>query len=522
MSDKPVLLDEWISRHFDEDLDPAARENLAEALQSDPSARRAFAATARLHYSLEAMAAPTLKPSRKPKWVRRLACGSAAAVAAAGVFAGSWYFLNAGKFSAARVTVWDPVVPSKDPVNLPGPRLIPKRVVKATAAPGIAASGEEEVMNLLSRYYVNVSPQGLTVPQALRQLEEAIQFENILKRPELDQLAFRAGKSWDPESADPRVFTPEQPPMTVSNYLEICRLYREVLSSGGPIPGSPNVPLVDEGTDADGAALVPEVREYRVTKDFIDVNALPLPRPEGNAAAARLARSFGIQLNQNESATFSSNPSTLTVYASRRKLDQLRIRMAQSLSGRASNVFLVCQYRKLSRASLPPGFDESSGMILTDQDWQNFQESSARNPANAVVAMPSMIVRAGQKGRLDMLKEIGIKDKPSEQIGASQSMVASLCGELVRVEGSLDLGVMEGLGMPGALPDLGLVSGGHTTPTTFKTEYELWLPDKSTGLFIAESPQAEGFVTLICITSTLIDQSGQARSGEVGGAGQGK
>jgi hypothetical protein len=64
--------------------------------------------------------------------------------------------------------------------------------------------------------------------------------------------------------------------------------------------------------------------------------------------------------------------------------------------------------------------------------------------------------------------------------------------------------------MPGEFKALGLSNqGGAVVPEYFKTEYELWLPDRSTGLFVVDSPQAEGFVTLVCLTPTIVDAAGE-------------
>ena len=99
-----------------------------------------------------------------------------------------------------------------------------------------------------------------------------------------------------------------------------------------------------------------------------------------------------------------------------------------------------------------------------------------------------------------------------ENIGIRQGILPLLCGELIRVEGLVELGVLDGLEMPGGgiFKAMGLSNqGGAVVPKDFKTEYELWLPDRSTGLFVMDSPQAEGFVTLVCLTPTMVDAAGE-------------
>ena len=502
MNEAPATTEELISRHFDEALPPAEHQRLMEALNADPGARLSFAATARLHAGLEALA-PALPPVRKRRLTRWLLTGAAAAAV---VIAGGILFLNHRDRFQTSITLEDMDARPDGKPEKPRPPGLTKRVVKSPAAALTAGTEPVNVTELLSRYYVNVSPHGLTVSQALVQLEEAIKFENVLKRPELDQLTFSASTSVDLGSADPVVYTPRKAPLTVQDYIETCGLYRYVIQNpGSSIQNRQRIALTPPSMTG-----APEVREFRVPADFVSSREIEPPYPEGNAAAARLARSFGIRLVGDESATFSSNPPTVTVCAVPGKLDQLSMRMEQALGGNPKQIFITTQYLKLPRTLLPAGFDEESGMILGDEALRRFLDLAAKDKKVAIAAAPSVIVRAGQRAKLDVLREVVSQQTETENIGMSQCIVPVLCGELIRVEGLVELGVLDGLEMPGGFQALGLSNQGVPRPEYFRTEYELWLPDRSTGLFVVDSPQVEGFVTLVCLTPTMVDPAGES------------
>ena len=501
MNEAPATTEELISRHFDEALPPAEHQRLIDALNTDPGARLDFAATARLHAGLEALA-PALPPVRKSRFPRWALAGAAAAAV---VIAGGVLFQTHRDGFKTSITLADMDARPDGKPEKPKPPGLTKRVVKSPAAALTAGTEPVNVTELLSRYYVNVSPHGLTVSQALVQLEEAIKFENVLKRPELDQLTFSASTSVHLESVDPVVYTPRKAPLTVQDYIETCGLYCQVIQNpGSSIQNPPRI--APAPVPLSGA---PEVREFRVPADFLASRGNEPPYPEGNAAAGRLARSFGIRLVGDESATFSSHPPTVTVCAVPGKLDQLSMRMEQAFGSIAKQIFVSTKYLKLPRALLPAGFDEESGMILRDEELRRFLDLVAKDKTAAIVASPSVIVRAGQQAKLEVIRKVGSQPTETENIGMSQGILPVLCGELIRVEGLVELGVLHGLEMPGGFQALGLSNEGAPRPKHFKTEYELWLPDRSTGLFVADSPQAEGFVTLVCLTPTMVDAAGE-------------
>jgi hypothetical protein len=503
MNEAPTAPDELISRHFDGPLSPPEHQRLADALLTDPVVRADFVATARLHAGLEALAPPQPLVRKRPmlRWL------ATAGIAAALVAAGSLVFLKDNDGFVTRITLEDMDASLEAKLEESKPTRLTKRVLKSPASALTQGAGAIILPEFLSRYYVNVSPHGLTVPQALAQLEEAIKFENALKRPELDRLTFSASASFDPGSDDPVVFMPRKGPLTVPEYVEICRLYRSVIQNPESIHQSPP-PLAVTLESMSGPL---EVKEFRVPPDFLGFHASETSFPEGNAAAARLARSFGIRLTGDESATFSSQLSTVTVCATPGKLDQIASRLDHSFQSIIHQVFITTKYLKVPRALLPAGFEEESGLVLDADALQLYLDLVAREKSAAVVTAPSVIVRNNQQSKIEVIQQL-VSGKNIEigHVGVSQGILTSLCGELIRVEGVVEFGVLTGMELPGDFNRLRLSDAGVTgLPKYFKTEYELWLPDRSTGLFVVESPQEEGFVTLICLTPTLIDQAGE-------------
>ena len=253
-----------------------------------------------------------------------------------------------------------------------------------------------------------------------------------------------------------------------------------------------------------------EIREFKVPADFLTIGGNKPPYAEGNAAAAVLARSFGIRLSNEESATFSPNPPTLTVLSTRGKLDQITRRLEWHEGNNLSQqIFVTTHYLILSRASLPAGFDQESGQIMTAAEYSGFLSTVTNDRNAATLQVPSIIVRSNQWSTMEIAQKIGSNDSKTNNAGLSQDAKATLCGEVIRIEGLIKFGVLKGMKLLNGLDKLGLVTTESPLPQYFNTEYELWLPDRSTGLFVADSPQPEGFVTLVCLTATMIDAAGQ-------------
>ncbi|MDB6069709.1 MAG: hypothetical protein JWL81_880, partial [Verrucomicrobiales bacterium] len=504
MNETPAPVAELISRHFDETLPPHEQEQLRLALATDPSALLDFAATARVHAQLEALA-PPLPIAKKPILFRRLAALSAAALLTGGCFV---LFSNYQNRTIERVTLTDP---DKLP-DLPAPPSKPthssKRIIKAPASLVASDPANTDIQELLSRYYVPISPAGLTVPEALRQLGTAIREADLFNRPQLQGLRFDAGDSLIPGQENATVYSPLLPPMTVSNYLKICRSHRLVIEQNTNLNFPFNVhtsppPALDELAE-------PITTAYTVSADFADPSTMTPPFPEGNAASAKLARDYGIALTNDESASFSSRPPTLTLHARKWKQDLfarlLDVETVGGLPRRPMQLHISGSWFKIAKSLLPAGFDEESGMVLTKEAIKVLTDKMAASPGSVNYGTPSVITRAGQTATVEVRDTL---PPTGEWFGFVQSMTATPVGDLIKVEGMLDLGILGGHAMPGGMNDLGLSAVQAAVPdvkaTHFLTEYELWLPDNSTGLFLADCPASPDSCLLICIRAGFID-----------------
>jgi hypothetical protein len=191
---------------------------------------------------------------------------------------------------------------------------------------------------------------------------------------------------------------------------------------------------------------------------------------------------------------------------------QLAIRLGILAGKTPDQYFLTNTYLRLPRRLLPLGFDEAGGLVMATAELVAFLKSVEASPGTVYTA-PSLICRAGQEAMIEMTDEIGGRPKQENNVGLRQNIKATPSGELFRVDGLISLMVLEKKNMPGGMDVLGLQSTnvpGVTVPgiQSFKTSYEVWLPDRSTALFVVDSPQPEGFVTLVCLTVTAVDPTG--------------
>lgn len=243
--DAPPSVDELISRHFDEALPSAEHQRLTAALDADVAARLYFVDTARLHAGLEALAPALLRVKKRyvGGWVL---AGAAAAL----MLGGAVLFWSQPLRDQIRITLQDLDAVPDGKSEKPKLTGLAKRIVKSPAAALPAGAPALDVQELLSRYYVNVSPNGLTVPEALGQLEDAIKKVNILHRPELDQLSFVADVANYTQPFDPPVKANAKIPMTVERYLKICSQFRQIVQEpGGKRYGDPGFSVQYKGLE---------------------------------------------------------------------------------------------------------------------------------------------------------------------------------------------------------------------------------------------------------------------------------
>ncbi|MDB6136490.1 MAG: hypothetical protein JWM59_4733 [Verrucomicrobiales bacterium] len=548
-SSAPSPADDLISRHFDEPLSPEDHQRLTKLLHDDPQAVHDFVATARLHRALESLspARPVRGKNRPLRWIR---IGAGTAAAAAAVIAGGWVIFQRNvpvPHQQARVTVEDIVPPPQDSVK-PEPVDLKKRILKIAGATALNQP-QPDLDQLLDRYFVNVTPHGLTVPEALKQLEQAIREVNILNRPVLNQLSFAAGVSIEPGVEDPVVRTPLTPPLTVKIYLEACGLFRQVTRQPGnvvyglaPLGSGGNVELI--------------TKSYRLPRNFpAKLPRKPRPAPAGAAdpfekpatedpepSAWSALNEFFVnpqekgasahftgleagealdQLEEAGSGKLRDSGARLVVQGSSNTLNLLDNRLEFFWTHRPFNpIFVAGIVYSAPRTSLPPGFDEGSGAISTQTEGQEYIKAVEATGAGLFRA-PSVIVRPGQRSKVEIIREVPQPPSSTQfsNMGLTVGVEAVYSGECIKLEGTVELSFLgkevvrksdaasnsEGTGLEMDLREPE-VSDGKVH--SFKTEYELWLLDQSTGLFTLDVPLANGQVAAIQLTATSIDPQG--------------
>lgn len=532
----PVPADELISRHFDGPLPPEDHERLTRLLHDDPQALLDFVATARLHQALENRAAvprpgaASGKRKRPLRWFVGVSIGAAAAAAL--VAGGGWMIFGtsqggAGQRSGVVVTVSDiPPPPPEQLAKAEAPGL-KKRIVKVA---GAAAAGQEQpdLEELLGRYYVDVTPHGLTVPQALRQLDQAVREVNILNRPGMNQLRYEIGASVEPEAEDPVVLTPLVPPMTVKTYLETCGLFRKVTRQpGNVVYGRDPWPPVNSAQLVTKIWPVPPDFLSSMPKKLLNVNlasaVATVPGQTSKAEQPKWTAWEGVNefflkpLEEGSTAVFSAGSSKLVVRSSLASLRLFEERLNSYLAPKAiSQIFITSRICTMPRTALPAGFDEKSGLIMSDAEFQICMRTLSQTSEANLFTSPSVIARAGQRSLVEIAKEVPPSNTQEkwEDMGLFIDIQAQLRSELIQLEGKVRLGVRENkvidesepaykLNM--ALPEP-LASDGKVH--SFTTEYELWIPDGQTALITLDVPLDHNWVAVLFITPTQIDPQG--------------
>ncbi|MES2706711.1 MAG: hypothetical protein V4726_08940 [Verrucomicrobiota bacterium] len=561
----PPPADELISRHFDGALPPDEHQRLTELLHGHPQVLLDFVATARLHHRLEGLA-PVRPAVRKKPFLRWIGIGTAAAAAVAAVTGGGWAVFRPSSTgeNQARVTVTDLTPPPADAVR-PSPVNLRKRTVKAAGA--TALTQQPDLEELLGRYYVNISPHGLTVPQALKQLEEAIRAVNLLNRPALNQLRFTVGESVEPGVEDPVVRTPlPAASMTVKAYLETCALFRQVTRQPGNVPvnGPQPASVRWKGVDPGSQSGTLQTRVYKVPADFLSsvprkpesgggtvgdpVRASPMDFPrlmtafssggmvrdpfqappvESKPTAWQVVNEFFVTPQaEGSTVTFSAGTSRVVMRGSLISLDLFHERLESfTAHQKTDQIFLTGKICSMPRAVLPAGFDEMSGMILTDSEWQMYMRALSQTKGVDLFTTPSVIVRPGQRSKIEIIQEVApaVPGAEAKNTGLTVEVEAQPCGEFIRLAGTVEVGLFGKevvTGSPSQPLNMELrepeVSDGK--PHYFPTEYEIWAPDRSTGMITLDVPLAQerNLVATMGLTATRIDPSGAPLDGQPG------
>jgi len=368
-------MDDLISQHFDGALPPAAHQRLTTALTSDPAACRDFAATARLHAGLEALA-PPLPPARK----RRPAFWFLTSAAAAALLAtGSFFLFHHHPASKTTITLEDQNARPDDAPGKPKPSSLTKRIVKAPASALTIGAEPLNVQKLLSRYYVKLNPAGLTVPEVMTGLEQAIKDANVMNRPELDQLSFQVGTPVNPVTPPGFRFPLDNAarplPFSAREIINLCaKTYRI--------------------TQAPDGHQYPEERKA-VTRD------------------EEWVAKWGVGLFMTSISVDNSGIGPCQFTTS-----------ALIFTG--------------PRALLPEGFDEESGLLLDDRDAKEFESILQKSKEASLMRTPLVQQSFDQRCTVDSSGDEAWV--PGVVTDYQWTVECTLTGELVKVSGTVGVG----------------------------------------------------------------------------------
>ena len=458
MNDAPFSLDDLISRHFDEALPLAEHQRLTAALNTDFEVRLDFVEAARLHAGLDALA-PALPPVKKRHVGGWVLAGAAAALMIGGVV----LFWKQPRGEQARIAVENTDGVSDGKSEESKSSGLVRRVVKS---PAVAQSPEPvNAHEFLERYYVDASPNGLTVPEALKLLEHSIKSANYFRRPELEQLAFFAGAPVHPSLPDPIIVTSATSPMSVMQFLNNCIACRQVIQQpGGAIHRGP-FPVVAPS----------QSQPERFENDY-------------QKALRRLSR-----MDAGE-------------YGDARRYDN-------SLSGRRRETVSI-ELMTGPRSVLPSGFDENSGIVLSEQEYQAFVENVKKLPSvrrTGTMAISSEpLADSGNNSRRGSVYE---RIDANDMFRRDDSLPEWVCflnysnrtrlGELVCVTGKFySMGWLPKHQI--AARDQAVAERqGQGTEASKPTEYEVWLGSKSTALFALDGPVSD-LVNIVCVTVRFV------------------
>ena len=456
MYDAPPSLHELISRHFDETLPPAEHQRLTAALNGDFETRLDFVEAARLHARLEALA-PALPPVKKRYVGRWVLAGAAAAL----MIGGGVLFWNQPLRDQIRITLQDMnAVPDGKPEK-PKPTGLAQRVVKAPAAALGSIAQVVDMDEFLKRYYVDASPNGLTVPEALKLLGHSIKAANYFRRPELDQLTFFAGNPVHPNLPDPIIDTRATAPMSVLQFLNNCIVCRQVVQQpGGQIHGGP----------------FPMVSPNQSRLEHFE---------SGYQTALKLLSRMDTGKSEDEKRGYraASERSTELVYL-------------ELITG--------------PRSVLPPGFDENSGVVLSEHDFSVFLQNVKRLPSVRRTGEQSITTDGSNHN--NVRESIDENDMFRQDDGLPEwgcflnSSAATRLGELVCINGKItSLGWLAKHQVASRDQAAGEYQGTSEQgdEASKPTEYEVWLSPDSTALFVLDGPASE-FVNIVCVTVRLI------------------
>ena len=390
------------------------------------------------------------------------------------------------------------------------------RVVRpdSSSAAASTAKAPENLEWFLANYYVDVDLNGLTVEQALVRLKQAITQANLLRRPWLEEMTLTTKGA--PATACKTITSFLPRTSAVKSLIKLCALYQTIELR---VPGTI---MIFETPAVTSDSLAITTQAYTGSPIL-----LPSPRQASSgglesetqdevtkveAAAAVLAR-LGLDLASNEHFELEPGGSLVSLTADQNK--HARFAEICEVAGHAvMQVNLNCKIIHCPANVLPSGFDASTGVMLTDEQFQKFTRNlSESGPSISSMSLPSIVTRQSQRARIEIVREVQVgQPQGPDWIGLSIPMDPSFVGETVSCFGNCEFRLPAGEMIPEWLDTNELSAkllkmAQKLNLRSYQTDFETFIPDGSTAMFTLDVPTTDG-VTLFCLSAVKIDPAG--------------
>ena len=479
-----------IERYFETKITPQQADELSAALVADAALAREFVRAARHEAHLEKAFGAHAKPVRRShpwRWV------SAAAGLVAAVLVGWKFWPGKVNDSQTRITIQDvkTIPEAKDPATTS----VVRRVLPNAQA---AEPDLRDLITYLRRYMVEINLEGLTVPQALRQLHAAMKQVNFLKRPWVEQMRLNSSPPADGTERLLPGFLPHN--TSAWSVLKTCALLQTV-----EIDVSPGVRYVLSAPRS-GTFNGPQ------QKNFPRCNALFPELANSNDPSAEvknsLSNKFGLVLDTDEEVVWLPESGTVVLTASQRKLAYFErvceLMMADSNQIRLDHVLVQCPSE-----ALPAGFDANTGLIMSSEVFAKFTQSlSAFGPGEKMNILPSIVTQVHRVCSLEQFQNARTSGADS-WVGFRLSTSPKLLGETVSCVGRSDFHLIGSDAVE--LPWEKVLSDAQSERlaqgekiTECPTEFDTYIPEGATAVFALDVPTTGG-VLLHCLTAYSID-----------------
>ena len=211
-------------------------------------------------------------------------------------------------------------------------------------------------------------------------------------------------------------------------------------------------------------------------------------------------------------------PSTRVLEENRRsKLNRLDSFLEFSLSQRPVQHYLTAKYFVCPPDALPAGFDAATGMLLSEEEFQEFTQRLSAAKGVDFATAPAVVVRAGQAAAIEIRydKPGGhpVAQNQTDWFGLRQEILTTCVGETIQVSGMVDLGLPASSGMVPFSEIIGnedaFKNFGAENVKHHMTGYDIWVPNGYTAMFTLDVDTGGRGIAVACVKARVADPDPQ-------------